>query len=99
MSRRKDRVIGLLTEIDTALSMGTAKALSIGLVLESDSVFVMSGTKARALGLVSETDVPLAMLPGTVVVVTNLVQRDARFQVKLLRTGRFGKTVSRDAKF
>ncbi len=33
------------------------------------------------------------------IIVTNLVQRDARFQVKLRRDGLFTETLKRDSKF
>ena len=109
LGKTKLKTLRLLADLDVAFAMSIERGVNLGLVLESDTTFVMSTAKALALGLVSETDVVFPITTAPVIVITNLVQRDARFQVKLRhdaafqvklrRDGKFAVTVKRDAQF
>ncbi len=95
----KLRLIGLIAELDASLAFAVERGVDIGLLLETDTVFAMSAAKALSLGLVSESDIVFSMSTAPIILVTNLVQRDARFQVRLRRDGLFTETLKRDSKF
>ncbi len=95
----KLRSIGLIAELDAPLAFAVERGVDIGLLLETDIVFAMSAAKALSLGLVSESDIVFSMSTAPIILVTNLVQREARFQVKLRRDGLFTETLKRESKF
>ncbi len=95
----KLRSIGLIAELDAPLAFAVERGVDIGLLLETDTVFAMSAARALSLGLVSESDIVFSMSSPSIILVTNLVQRDARFQVKLRRDGLFTETLKRESKF
>ena len=95
----KLRSIGLIAELDAPLAFAVERGVDIGLLLETDTVFAMSAARALSLGLVSESDIVFSMSSPSIILVTNLVQREARFQVKLRRDGLFTETLKRESKF
>ena len=95
----KLRSIGLIAELDASLAFAAERGVDIGLLLETDNVFAMSAARALSLGLVSESDIVFSWSSPSIIVVTNLVQRDARFQVKLRRDARFAQTSKRSTRF